>query len=289
MPTKIEKDTVSGTDTTGHEWDGVKELNTPLPKWWLYVLLATIVWALIYMLLYPSMPLGTTYFKGLLGYSQREDVVNDLTAVHQKHGSAMSRIAATDFAQVLRDPELKAVALAAGRIAFANNCQPCHGPSGSGRPEYPILADDDWLWGGKLEEIQHTIAYGIRNGRSEARDSAMPKFGADGVLDPKQLNQITDYVLSLSGRAPAGVDLQPGLQIYTEYCAACHGETGQGNVEFGAPRLSDQIWLFGSDRATIHRQIANPRQGVMPPWIDRLDAATIKSLTLYVHEFGGGK
>ena len=127
MPTKIEKDTVSGTDTTGHEWDGVKELNTPLPKWWLYVLLATIVWALIYMLLYPSMPLGTTYFKGLLGYSQREDVINDLTAVHQKHGPAMSRIVAADFDQILRDPQLKAVALAAGRIAFANNCQPCHG------------------------------------------------------------------------------------------------------------------------------------------------------------------
>ncbi len=289
MPTKIEKDALTGTDTTGHEWDGLKELNTPLPKWWLYVMAATVVWALVYMVLYPSMPLGKSYFSGLLGYSQRTDVVQDVAAMHQRHSAAMDRIEKSDFEQILRDPELKAVAMASGKIAFANNCQPCHGTAGSGRPEYPILADDDWLWGGKLEDLQQTIKYGVRNGRSDARDSAMPKFGVDAALDPKQISQTTDYVLSLSGRAPAGVDVAPGAQIFSENCASCHGEAGQGNREFGAPRLTDAIWLYGGDRAAIQRQIANPRQGVMPAWIDRLDAATIKSLALYVHGFGGGE
>jgi len=252
-------------------------------------MLATIAWSLVYMLLYPSMPLGKTYFGGLLGYSQRTEVAKDVAAIHDKHSVAMGKIAAAEYDQILKDPELKTVALAAGRIAFANNCQPCHGQAGSGRPEYPILADDDWLWGGKLADIQQTITYGVRNGRPDARDSAMPKFGADGVLDAKQLGQVTDYVLSLSKRTPAGADLAPGAQIFVENCAACHGEQGQGNREFGAPRLTDAIWLYGADRGAIQRQIANPRQGVMPAWVDRLDPATIKSLALYVHGFGGGE
>ncbi len=289
MPTKIEKDSVTGTETTGHEWDGLKELNTPLPKWWLYVMLATIVWGLVYMLLYPSVPLGRSYFSGLMGYSQRDEVTRDVADIHQRHSAAMSRIEALEFDQILKDPELKAVAMAAGRISFANNCQPCHGPSGAGRPEYPNLADDEWLWGGKFADIQQTLLYGVRNGRTDARDSAMPKFGADGVLDAKQISQTTDYVLALASRAPVGADLQPGELIFAENCAACHGEKGIGNREFGAPRLNDAIWLYGADRASIQRQIVNPRHGVMPAWVDRLDAATIKSLSLYVHAFGGGE
>jgi cytochrome c oxidase cbb3-type subunit 3 len=289
VPTKIEKDSVTGTETTGHEWDGLKELNTPLPKWWLYVMLATIVWGLVYMLLYPSVPLGRSYFSGLMGYSQRDEVTRDVADIHQRHSAAMSRIEALEFDQILKDPELKAVAMAAGRISFANNCQPCHGPSGAGRPENPNLADDEWLWGGKFADIQQTLLYGVRNGRTDARDSAMPKFGADGVLDAKQISQTTDYVLALAGRAPAGADLQPGELIFAENCAACHGEKGIGNREFGAPRLNDAIWLYGADRASIQRQIVNPRHGVMPAWVDRLDAATIKSLSLYVHAFGGGE
>jgi cytochrome c oxidase cbb3-type subunit 3 len=289
VPTKIEKDSVTGTETTGHEWDGLKELNTPLPKWWLYVMLATIVWGLIYMLLFPSIPLGQSYFGGLLGYSQREEVMRDQAAMHQRHSAAMTRVETLEFDQILKDPELKAVAMAAGRIAFANNCQSCHGLAGAGRPEYPNLADDDWLWGGTHADIQQTLLHGVRNGRSEARDSAMPKFGADGLLEAKQISQVTDYVLSLAGRAPANADLKPGELIYAENCAACHGEKGMGLREVGAPRLTDSIWLYGSERATIQRQIANPRLGVMPAWAERLDAATIKSLAIYVHAFGGGE
>ncbi len=289
MPTKIEKDAHSGTDTTGHEWDGVKELNTPLPKWWLYTFVACVVWAIGFMILYPSLPLGRTYFAGLLGYSQRTQVEHELAEVHAVHAKAMDQIAATDIAEVARNPELKTMALAAGRTVFANNCQPCHGPSGSGRVGYPILADDDWLWGGKLEDLQRTITYGIRSGHPEARDSAMPKFGADGILQPKQIEQVADFVLSLSGHAPAGADVKPGAAIFAENCAACHGDKGEGNREFGAPKLSDSIWLYGGDRASIIRQITNPRQGVMPAWTGRLDEATIKSLALYVHAFGGGE
>lgn len=289
MPTKIEKDSFTGTETTGHEWDGIKELNTPLPKWWLYVFLVCVVWAVVYMVLYPSVPLGRSYFAGLIGYSQRTEVDRGVAELHQIHAGAMDRIAATDITAIAKDSELKTVALAAGRIAFANNCQPCHGPSGSGRPGYPILADDDWLWGGKLADIQRTIQYGIRSGHPEARDSAMPRFGADGILKPEQINQVADFVLSLSGHAPAGVDLKPGAALFAENCASCHGEAGKGGREFGAPNLTDQIWLYGGDKASIVAQITAPKQGVMPAWVDRLDAGTIKSLALYVHAFGGGE
>ncbi len=289
MPTKIEKDDHTGTETTGHEWDGIKELNTPVPRWWLYTFAVCVVWALVFMLLYPSIPLGRTYFAGLLGYSQRTAVDHEVAEIHQVHAGAMQRIAATDITKVAQDDELKTVALASGRIAFANNCQPCHGTAGSGRAGYPILADDDWLWGGKLEDIQRTITYGIRSGHPETRDSAMPRFGADGLLDDKQIGQVADFVLSLSGHAAAGADLKPGAALFADNCASCHGDKGEGNHDFGAPRLSDNIWLYSGDRAAIIRQITNPRQGVMPAWTGRLDEATIKSLALYVHAFGGGE
>jgi cytochrome c oxidase cbb3-type subunit 3 len=289
VPTKIEKDVITGQDTTGHEWDGLRELNTPLPKWWLYVLYATIAWAVVWCVLYPSVPWVHGYFHGVLGYSQRAAVNDDLRAVAAQRAVYMDKINAMSFAQIRQDPQLMAAAQTDGRIVFANNCQPCHAAGGGGQPGYPALAAGAWIWGGTLEAIQQTITHGIRSGDPDARDSQMPRFGADGVLKPQEIQQVADYVMTLYGKPEAGKDLAAGKKLFAENCAVCHGDAGQGNREVGAPRLASHVHLYGDDRATVVAQITAPRMGVMPNWNTRLDAATIKSLALYVHSLGGGE
>ena len=214
MPTKIEKDIVTGTDTTGHEWDGVKELNTPLPKWWLYVLYATIAWAAVWCVLYPSWPGFTGYFHGVLGYSQRDAVDAEVRAVAAQRASVMDKIGALSFEQIRADPPLIAAADTAGRIAFANNCQPCHGAGGGGQPAYPALAAGAWIWGGSLDAIQQTITYGIRSGDPKARDQQMPRFGVDGILKPDEIQQVADYVMTLYGHAETGPSVAAGKKLY---------------------------------------------------------------------------
>ncbi|HEY0438187.1 MAG TPA: cytochrome-c oxidase, cbb3-type subunit III [Phenylobacterium sp.] len=289
MPTKIEKDAITGRETTGHEWDGVRELNTALPKWWLYTYVATCVWALAWFVLYPSIPLGTTYWKGMLGYSQRATVASDVAELAKRRAVTMDRIAREDFAQIRQDPELMAVAQTAGRIAFAENCQACHGAGGAGRIGYPALAAGAWIWGGTLEGIERTVTYGIRSGHAEARDSQMPRFGADGMLKPAEIQALADYVMTLYGHAAPGRDVSEGARLFAENCVACHGEKGEGNREMGAPRLASQVHLYGDDRAAVVAQVTLPRQGVMPNWNARMDPATIKSLAIYVHSLGGGE
>jgi cytochrome c oxidase cbb3-type subunit 3 len=283
MPTKIEKDSVTGTETTGHEWDGIKELNTPLPKWWLYVLYATIIWSAIYYVLYPTIP----GIKGLLGYSQREEVAERIAEARARQGSNLKRIAAAPLEEIKADADLLNFAMTGGRAAFADNCAPCHASGGAGRPGYPILADDDWLWGGSLEAIHQTIRDGVRAGIDETRESDMPAFGADELLEKDQIQAVADYVLSLSQQAAAAGT--PGAEVYVEQCASCHGEAGEGGREFGAPKLADQIWLYGGEKEEVASQVTRPRQGVMPAWSGRLDDTTIKMLAVYVHALGGGE
>ncbi len=289
MPTKIEKDEHSGTDTTGHVWDGVRELNTPLPKWWVWVYAACVVWGFALFLLYPSIPYGSGYFHGLLGYSSRVEAMKGVAEMHARHAADMDRIASADFATIKADPKLVATAEAAGRIAFANNCQPCHGAGGEGHVGYPALGDDVWLWGGKVEDIAATITHGIRSTDADARNSQMPSFGADGQLTAAQIGAVADYVSTLYGIATPGPDVQKGAALFADNCAVCHGDKGQGNREVGAPPLAAKVHLYGNDRATIVAQITRPRMGVMPNWNTRLDPATIKSLALYVHALGGGE
>lgn len=289
MPTKIEKDIVTGQETTGHEWDGLKELNTPLPKWWVYVLYATIAWSAVWFVLYPSVPGISGYFHGVLGYSQRASVDAAVGAVAAQRAGTMDRIRALSFADIRKDPQLVAAADTAGRIAFANNCQPCHAAGGGGQPGYPALAAGAWIWGGTLEAIEQTIAYGIRSGDEKARESQMPRFGVDGVLKPEEIQQVADYVMTLFGNTASGKDVSAGQKLFAANCAICHGEAGQGDREKGAPRLASRVHLNSDDRASVVAQITSPRMGVMPAWHTRLDAATIKSLTLYVHSLGGGE
>jgi cytochrome c oxidase cbb3-type subunit III len=289
VPTKIEKDVVTGQETTAHEWDGLRELNTPLPKWWIYTFYATVVWAVVWCVLYPSVPWVNGYFHGVLGYSQRAAVNADVRAVVAQRAATMDRIAALSFADIRKDPQLMAAADTAGRIAFANNCQPCHGGGGGGQPGYPALAAGAWIWGGTLDAIQQTITHGSRSGDPDAHEAQMPRFGADGILKPAEIQQVADYVMTLYGHAEAGKDVTAGQKIFAENCAICHGDAGQGDREKGAPRLASQVHLYGNDRATVVAQITTPRMGVMPAWNTRLDPATIKALALYVHSLGGGE
>jgi len=289
MPTKVEKDAVTGRETTGHEWDGIKELNTPLPRWWLYVMYATIVWAVIWWILYPSWPGITGYFGGLIGSNQRIELEQRMAVPLAGQALFVERLAAASPADISQDPELLSFALVGGGAAFADNCAPCHGLGGAGQGYYPSLADDAWIWGGTLDEIHATIEYGIRNGRDDARFNVMPAYGVDQMLDRQQIADVAEYVLSLSERSEDAAASERGAPIFAEQCAACHGESGEGVTELGAPALNDQIWLYGSTKEEIVQQIHRPRHGVMPAWVDRLDPETIKALAVYVHSLGGGQ
>lgn len=289
MATKVEKDGVTGTETTGHEWDGIKELNTPLPKWWLYVFYATIVWSIGYWVIYPAWPSFGSYTRGLLGYSTRAEFGETMTAAAQSHQQFTDRIAALDVDGVAADPELLQYAMAGGRAVFGENCAPCHGSGGQGARGFPVLADDDWLWGGDLASIQQTVLYGIRSAHDETRVSDMPKFGADGLLDAAAIADVTQFVLALSVRAEDAAAAERGSPLFAENCAICHGEQGEGIREMGAPSLADDIWLYGSGAEVIAAQIANPRQGMMPAWDGRLNETAVKMATVYVHSLGGGE
>ena len=283
-------DPLTGTATTGHEWDGVQELNTPLPRWWLWLFYATIVWSVGYWIVYPAWPLISNATQGVLGYHTRTAIVDDLAALKAQRGPMMEKLAGASVQQIAADPQLSDFARAVGRVAFADNCAPCHGSGGGGSKGYPNLNDDDWLWGGKLAEIEQTIAFGVRSGHSKAHDSQMPAFGKDGLLKAEEIIRVGNYVRSLASLSTRpGVDLAAGKKIYAENCALCHGPEGKGNREFGAPNLTDGIWLFGSDEATIIDVITNSRTGVMPAWTGRLDPVTIKALAYYVHSLGGGE
>ena len=290
MTTNIEKDDISGTSTTGHEWDGIKELNTPLPRWWLYTFYGTVIWAIGYTIAYPAWPLLTSATPGLLGYSSRGAVAEQIEAARAAQKENLDKIAAASVDDILKDPNLLAFAQAGGAAAFKVNCVQCHGSGAAGFVGYPNLNDDDWLWGGTPEAIYVTLKNGIRYAENaDTRDSQMPAFGADGILSPEQVSQAAAYVFSLSGGEADQAMVQAGQPIFAENCAACHGETGMGGRDFGAPNLTDKIALYGASFEEVKAQIVRPRHGVMPGWSHRLDDATIKQLAVYVHTLGGGE
>ena len=285
-----EIDHVTGVETTGHVWDGdLKELNKPLPKWWLYTFYACVVWAIGYWAVYPAWPTLSGYTKGALGYSQREEVDKQVAAAKAGQAKYFQQIATTPLAEIAKNQELMPFVMAGGAAVFGDNCGPCHGKGAQGVSGYPNLNDDDWLWGGTPEAIELTIAHGIRSGDPETRDMAMPRFGLDGILQPAQIKDTAQYVLSLSGHATNQDAAKRGAALFAENCAACHGDDGKGNQEFGAPNLTDEIWLYGGKLADIEKSIETGRGGVMPYWAGRLDPVTIKMLTAYVHALGGGK
>ena len=286
-----EIDSVTGVETTGHVWDGdLKELNKPLPRWWLYVLYATIVWAIGYWIVYPAWPtLNDTYTKGIFDYSQRAELGKEIAAAKEAQAKYFAEIAATPVGDIEKNQELLPFVMAGGAAVFGDKCGPCHGKGGGGAVGYPNLNDDDWLWGGTSEAIEHTIQVGIRSGHGEARDMAMPRFGLDGMLKRDEITDAAQFVLSLSGHATDTAAAGRGAKIFADNCAACHGDAGKGNQEVGAPNLTDGIWLYGGKLTDIEKTIETGRGGVMPYWSGRLDPVTIKMLAAYVHSLGGGK
>jgi cytochrome c oxidase cbb3-type subunit 3 len=289
MPTEVERDAVTGTETTGHEWDGVKELNTPLPRWWLWTFYATILWAVGYWVVYPAWPTLTDYTKGLLGWSQYEELADQLRVGEAQKAAYLDRFRAASFEEIRADKDLLDFAIAGGRTPFADNCVPCHGQGGAGAKGYPNLADDDWLWGGDMDAIWTTMLYGIRSNHEETRVSDMPRFGIDELLTEAQVSDVAEYVLSLSGKAADDVAAERGAALYDENCSICHGVEGEGSRDFGAPRLNDAIWLFGGEKEAVVETVTKARGGVMPAWVNRLDETTIKMLTVFVHSLGGGQ
>ena len=285
-----EIDALTGTATTGHEWDGIHELNTPLPRWWLWLFYITIVWSVGYWIVYPAWPLLTNSTQGVFGWHSRSAVVGALAALKAQRGPMMEKVTTASLADIAGDPQLLDFARAVGRVAFADNCAPCHGSGGGGATGYPNLNDDDWLWGGTLADVEQTIRHGARAGDDKGRAGNMPAFGRDGILKANEISAVADYARTLSGLpAEAGADLALGKKLFADNCAVCHGEAGKGNRELGAPNLTDKIWLYGPSKETIVQGIQNGRGGVMPVWGGRLSEPTIKALTVYVHTLGGGE
>jgi cytochrome c oxidase cbb3-type subunit 3 len=279
-------------ETTGHEWDGIEELNNPLPRWWLWTFYATILWALIYTILFPAWPLITGATPGVLGFSTRANVAADIQRFEAANGPMRERLVAADLAEITADPELLQFANSAGAAVFRTNCSQCHGSGAAGvqATGYPNLLDDDWLWGGAMEDIHATITHGIRNTTDdEARYSQMPAFGVDGLLEAPQIDAVVQHVLAISGQEHDATLAAEGATVFAENCAACHTEAGTGDRTQGAPNLTDAIWLYGGTVDDLTYTINNARFGVMPNWNQRLSEADIRSVALYVHGLGGGE
>ena len=278
--------------TTGHEWDGIQEWDNPMPRWWLWTFYACIIWAVIYMILFPAWPLVTGATPGLLGWSTRANVAADIQRFEAANAPIRERLVAADLTAITQDPELVSFANNAGAAVFRSHCSQCHGSGAAGveAAGYPNLLDDDWIWGGDMENIHLTITHGIRNTTDDdARFSQMPAFGRDEILEPAQIDAVVQHVLAISGQEHDATLATDGAVIFAENCAACHGEEGKGDRDLGAPNLTDAIWLYGGDKDAITYQIVNARAGVMPNWNARLSEADIRSVAIYVHGLGGGE
>lgn len=291
MAAHLERDAVTGTSTTGHEWDGIKELNTPLPRWWVNVFYATIIWSIGYWVVYPAWPLISSHTAGMFGYSSRADVVTELAALKAKRGANAAGLEKASVEEIAKTPALAEIAKAVGKAAFGDNCAPCHGAGGVGAKGYPSLVDDEWLWGGDVETIRVTLNHGIRSTNdANTRIGDMMAFGRTGTLKKDEIDTVVDYVRSLSKLAGGEkFDEAKAKDLYATNCASCHGDDAKGNKDLGAPSLVDAIWLYGSSRADVVETVTNGRAGVMPAWAGRLDDVTIKSLAVYVNSLGGGK
>ena len=276
--------------STGHSWDGIEEYDNPLPRWWLWTFYATIIWGLAYVVTYPAIPLLTGSTKGVIGTTYRDNVAAEIQRVNDANAPVQAKLVQTPLDQIAADPELANYTANAGGAIFRTWCAQCHGSGAGGNPGYPTLLDNDWLWGGTLDEIHTTIQHGIRDPKDgDTRFSEMPKFGADGLLDNAQISQVVNYVLELGGRPHDAALAAEGKTVFADNCTACHGEDGTGDRAQGAPNLTDAVWLYGSDPATITRIVHDGPYGVMPAWAGRLSEADIRAVASYVHGLGGGE
>ncbi|MEQ1547427.1 MAG: cytochrome-c oxidase, cbb3-type subunit III [Chakrabartia sp.] len=281
-------DAPTGTQTVGHEWDGIEELDTPMPRWWVLTFWACILWAIGYVIVYPAIPMINGATTGLWNWSSRGQLSREMAVETQRRAPITAALATLPVEQLAAEPKLLQAAIEGGRAAFKVHCVQCHGSGAAGGKGYPNLNDDDWLWGGDLSSIHYTLTHGIRNPDHNAtRSSQMPAF--DGVLTPAEITAVVAHVRTISGQQKPNAMSARGATLFTTNCVTCHGPDGKGLREFGGPNLTDQIWLYGGDASTVYASIAKSRYGVMPRWNNRLDPVTIKMLTAYVHGLGGGE
>ncbi len=291
MAKKIEKDEISGAETTGHEWDGIKELNKPAPRWWLVVFILAVIWAFCYWIFFPSWPVPGGNLRGLLKWTEHRELAKEQKEIDAIQEKYQAKIHNATVQEIQNDTDLYEFARSAGAAAFKQNCTACHGTGAQGGKGFPNLNDDDWLWGGKLEDIYKTIKVGVRSTHPATRTSQMPAFGRDGILNGEQISDVAEYVQKLheGDKAEKTAAYVRGKGIFTTNCAVCHGKDGEGSHAVGAPRLNDDIWLYGGDKATIIETITYARAGVMPTWEKRLGDDTVKELAIYIHSLGGGE
>ncbi|MEE4186937.1 MAG: cytochrome-c oxidase, cbb3-type subunit III [Roseobacter sp.] len=276
-------------NTTGHVWDGIEEFDNPMPRWWLWCFYLTIIWGIGYSIAYPAWPLVSSATSGLLGYSTRGEVVEDIAAVEAQNEGINMQLASVELSEIATNPELNGYATSAGAAVYRTWCTQCHGSGAAGAVGYPNLLDDDWLWGGDIEAIHTTIAHGIRNEDDpDARYSEMPAFGE--ILETEEITSVVNYVMSISGGTPLDpAQVEAGAELYLDNCSACHGEQALGDYDLGAPNLADAIWLYGGDYDALVETVTYSRYGVMPPWTQRLSEAEIRAVAVYVHQLGGGE
>ncbi len=274
--------------TTGHEWDGIREYDKPMPRWWVITFYLTILWGVGYLIAYPAWPLINGATPGLLGYASRTEVALDIAKVKAANAALDRKLVEVSLDQIETDAALNHYAVSGGAAVFRTNCLQCHGAGAQGSVGYPNLLDDDWLWGGDINAIYQTISHGIRvNTDDDTRYSEMPKFGE--FLEESEIAQAVQYVRKLSGATHNEGLVVAGAEIFADNCASCHADNGTGDRDQGAPDLTDAIWLFGGDADSLTATVTNSRFGVMPNWNNRLTEAQIRQVTAYVHQLGGGE
>ena len=292
MSTNRKIDPHTGTETTGHEWDGIDELDTPMPRWWLMIFYASIIIGVVYAIFMPAIPAlpgMQGYTKGLLGRSDRALVAISMDELQASRSVHAQQLVGANLEQVQSDPELLRFAMSQGKSLFGDNCAICHGEGGQGFPGYPNLNDDIWIWGGSYADIRQTVTYGIRAEHDDARIGAMMAYGKDEILEASEIDNLVQYILRISGQNSDADAAALGETSFAENCTSCHGVDGKGTRENGAPNLTDTEWLYGGNAQTIRDTIYNGRNGMMPNWNERLTADQIAALSVYVHSLGGGE
>ncbi|MCL4133881.1 UNVERIFIED_CONTAM: hypothetical protein GTU68_063872 [Idotea baltica] len=286
-------DSHTGVETTGHSWDGISELDNPLPRWWLIVWYICIGFGVVYMIMMPAIPalpgLGSNT-TGVRNHSDRDNIAIAMTELRSERQADSATLLDASLEEIQTDRDLQQFALAMGESLFGDNCATCHGAGGRGAKGYPVLADDVWLWDGTLDGIEFTLRHGIRHdGDDDSRFSLMPSFGSDELLTPREISDLTDYVLNFSGQSQNPEAVTRAAPVFEQQCSSCHSVDGTGDRTQGAPDLTDSDWLYGSARGDVYNTIFNARNSHMPAWDERLDDASIKALAVYVHSLGGGE
>jgi cytochrome c oxidase cbb3-type subunit 3 len=280
-----DRDGYTGYLTTGHEWNGITELNTPVPRAVYFFLTAAFLFSVGYWILMPAWPLGVSYTNGLLGIDQRKIVAASLQEAAVDRSVWTKRIVTESFAEIQSDPQLMNIVRETGHTLFGNNCAACHGHDAKGGPGFPDLTTSSWLWGGNPEQIFNTIRVGINSAHPDSHVSQMPAFGRDQMLPTADVLKVATFVYSLSNPGAKNIDpgtVEAGRKIFATNCVTCHGNDARGNSELGAPDLTDKSWIYGGDLETIDSTIWGGRQGHMPTWDSRLSALDRKILTLYL-------